>query len=275
MVILGGFDHFQACRKLPKSKTRTDLCASNHQGPWFKGDPNNGLDELEPNRSYFNHIPSWYAQYSHFYLFSCRFCLFIPISMGCQKGRFKFQLCGKTEQASNNLCRLGYDGVEVPFKFTLLYGKERWVKTKISHFLGRKFSIYIKEYSDHQEYMLRRFKELLRKTGLKVLLILYFPPVDNSVVFVFCMTAASWAQLYNEILAKVILMVFTEGAVAPGEVFWIDSIAVSLFTNHLWIMRPQCCLSRASETNLINHHSSLTQLKSNNQDFWICFSSLR
>ena len=48
--------------------------------------------------------------------------------------------------------RLGYDGVEVPFKFTLLCGKEK-------------------------------FKELLAKNNLKV-----------------------------------ILMVFTEGAVAPGEV---------------------------------------------------------
>ena len=39
------------------------------------GDPNNGLDELEPNRSYLNHFPTWYAQYSHFYLFSCHFRL--------------------------------------------------------------------------------------------------------------------------------------------------------------------------------------------------------
>ena len=39
------------------------------------GDPNNGLDELEPNRSYLNHFPTWYAQYSHLCLFSCSFCL--------------------------------------------------------------------------------------------------------------------------------------------------------------------------------------------------------
>ena len=41
----------------------------------IKGDPNNGHHELEPNRSYLNHFPTWYAQYSHFYLFSCHFRL--------------------------------------------------------------------------------------------------------------------------------------------------------------------------------------------------------
>ena len=26
----------------------------------IKGDPNDGLDKLKPNRSYVNHIPTWY-----------------------------------------------------------------------------------------------------------------------------------------------------------------------------------------------------------------------
>ena len=39
------------------------------------GDPNNGLDELEPNQSYLNHFPTWYEQYGHFYLFLVIFAL--------------------------------------------------------------------------------------------------------------------------------------------------------------------------------------------------------
>ena len=48
MAILGEIGHFQACRKWPKSKTSLELI-SVHQT--IKGDLNNGLDELEPNRS--------------------------------------------------------------------------------------------------------------------------------------------------------------------------------------------------------------------------------
>ena len=40
-----------------KSETGTDFNASNHQG-----DSKNGQDELEPNRSYLNHIPTLYMQ---------------------------------------------------------------------------------------------------------------------------------------------------------------------------------------------------------------------
>ena len=43
--------------------------------PTIQGGPNNGLEELEPNRSHLNHFPTGYAQYSNFCLFSCRFCL--------------------------------------------------------------------------------------------------------------------------------------------------------------------------------------------------------
>ena len=39
------------------------------------GDPNDGLDELEPTRSYLNHFPTWYAQYSHFTCFLVIFAL--------------------------------------------------------------------------------------------------------------------------------------------------------------------------------------------------------
>ena len=43
--------HFQACRQgLP--------------GP--KGDPRDGWDELEPDRSYLSHFPTWYSKSGHF-----------------------------------------------------------------------------------------------------------------------------------------------------------------------------------------------------------------
>ena len=32
----------------------------------IKGDPNNGLDELEPIRSYLSHFPTWYSKLVHF-----------------------------------------------------------------------------------------------------------------------------------------------------------------------------------------------------------------
>ena len=41
----------------------------------IKGDPNDGLDELEPDRSYLNHFPTWCAKCIHSYLFPCRFFL--------------------------------------------------------------------------------------------------------------------------------------------------------------------------------------------------------
>ena len=51
---------------------------------WFqciKGDPNNGRDELEPNRSYLNHISTWYAKLSNFYMYFC-WKLFTLLSLG-------------------------------------------------------------------------------------------------------------------------------------------------------------------------------------------------
>ena len=32
----------------------------------IKGDPNDGLDKLKPNRSYLNHIPTWYSKSNNF-----------------------------------------------------------------------------------------------------------------------------------------------------------------------------------------------------------------
>ena len=32
----------------------------------IKGDPNDGLDKLKPNRSYLNHIPIWYSKLNNF-----------------------------------------------------------------------------------------------------------------------------------------------------------------------------------------------------------------
>ena len=40
----------------------------------IKGDPNDGLDELEPDRSYLNHIPTLNAKFTCFYPFLGRFC---------------------------------------------------------------------------------------------------------------------------------------------------------------------------------------------------------
>ena len=34
--------------------------------PRFKGDPRVGWDELEPNRSYLSHFPTWYSRSDHF-----------------------------------------------------------------------------------------------------------------------------------------------------------------------------------------------------------------
>ena len=32
----------------------------------IKGDPNDGLDKLKPNRSYLNHVPTWYSKSNNF-----------------------------------------------------------------------------------------------------------------------------------------------------------------------------------------------------------------
>ena len=109
---------------------------------------------------------------------------------------------------SGFLLRLGYDGVEVPFKFTLLYGKERWIflslfmetfkkhKTKKSQinakrncecsFMTWHSTQYIialdekgadtfplSENFDDEKHFVHRFKELLAKTGLKVFLFIF------------------------------------------------------------------------------------------------------
>jgi len=108
-----------------------------------------------------------------------------------------------TEEALHEIARLGYDGVEVPFKFTLLYGKER-------------------------------FKELLKKTGLKV-----------------------------------ILMVFTEGLVAPGEPLAFggpypgfskpsqpgDSDKKRLVETHLQVFKEQVTAAQEFQPTLVNSHS--------------------
>jgi len=107
------------------------------------------------------------------------------------------------EDALQEIARLGYDGVEVPFKFTLLYGKER-------------------------------FKELLKKTGLKV-----------------------------------ILMVFTEGPVAPGEGMAFggpypgftapsqpgESDKKALVETHLKVFKEQVEAAQEFSPTLINSHS--------------------
>lgn len=108
-----------------------------------------------------------------------------------------------TEEALHEIARLGYDGVEVPFKFTLLYGKER-------------------------------FMELLKKTGLKV-----------------------------------ILMVFTEGLVAPGEPLAFggpypgysrpsqpgDSDKKRLVETHLKVFKEQVTAAQEFQPTLVNSHS--------------------
>ena len=53
MAIVGEIGHFGTFRKWPKSYIGTD---SVHQT--IKWDPKDGLDELEPNRSYLNHFPT-------------------------------------------------------------------------------------------------------------------------------------------------------------------------------------------------------------------------
>ena len=41
--------------------------ANGRQGfPRSKGDPRDGWDELEPNRSYLSHFPTWYSKSGHF-----------------------------------------------------------------------------------------------------------------------------------------------------------------------------------------------------------------
>ena len=43
------------------------MVAKGRQGfPRSKGDPRDGWDELEPNRSYLSHFPTWYSKSGHF-----------------------------------------------------------------------------------------------------------------------------------------------------------------------------------------------------------------
>ena len=70
MTILGEIGHFQACRQ------GSPRVAKGRQGlPRSKGDPRVGWDELEPNRSYLSHFPTWYSKYSK----SGHFPIEIPI----------------------------------------------------------------------------------------------------------------------------------------------------------------------------------------------------
>ena len=61
MLENGQFPPKWPCRKWP---TSTLELISEHQT--IKGDPNNCLDELEPNRSYLSHFPTWYSKLGHF-----------------------------------------------------------------------------------------------------------------------------------------------------------------------------------------------------------------
>ena len=57
----GHFGHFQAFSGM------SPMVAKGRQGsPRFKGDPRVGWDELEPNRSYLSHFPTWYSKSGHF-----------------------------------------------------------------------------------------------------------------------------------------------------------------------------------------------------------------
>ena len=54
----GQNDHFQAW---------SPRVAEGRQGfPRSQGDPRDGWDELEPNRSYLSHFPTWYSKSGHF-----------------------------------------------------------------------------------------------------------------------------------------------------------------------------------------------------------------
>ena len=57
-IHFGHFDHFQAW---------SPRVAKGRQGfPRSKGDPRDGWDELEPNRSYLSHFTTWYSKSGHF-----------------------------------------------------------------------------------------------------------------------------------------------------------------------------------------------------------------
>ena len=107
MAILGEIGHFQACRQWSPRVVK-----SRQGSPRFKRDLRVGWDELEPNRSYLNHFPTWYSKLGHFPIeipiknengwYPIVFLVcgpIIHIRMGSPSFEAKFQLWGKTEQA--------------------------------------------------------------------------------------------------------------------------------------------------------------------------------
>ena len=54
-------------KHVAKGRQGSPRVANGRQGfPGSQGDPRDGWDELEPNRSYLSHFPTWYSKSGHF-----------------------------------------------------------------------------------------------------------------------------------------------------------------------------------------------------------------